>query len=395
MSGERAALAGLLGAAGAAEFLAARWPERHHAVHRGAQALPEVLRAPALAGLDALAQRYRGAVSFGRGTRDARTASADADAAHLFRLGLSVYLPDIGACVPGLAGWLLALERELGLPAGCSRIGAFASPRGEGVSCHFDADDVVSIQLQGRKVFHIAPVAGLPYPVGQQFGPGMLPGDALYAQTGAGFPSPDDAAFERIDMAPGSVLFLPRGTWHRTEALEDSFSVSIGIRAPAALDRLLDQLRGLLLQDPQWPRPLYEANHPGRAGGELIGRVDSLLATLPAALARISGLGLVRPETQARYQRVPMARLEWRSRAARLHVTVAAWDEDWNERLTLDTEVPAHLAPALDWLQVRSPAFDGESFGERFPELPASDRVQLLDLLARAGFLRRLHFPLL
>lgn len=111
-----------------------------------------------------------------RGTRNARTADADADALHLFRLGLT-------------------------------------------------------------------------YPLGRQFGPVMLPDEELYPQAGAGFPAPAQAAFERVDMALGSVLFLPRGTWHRSEALEDSFSLSIGTRALAALDCVLAQLRSLLLQD--------------------------------------------------------------------------------------------------------------------------------------------------
>ena len=44
-------------------------------------------------------------------------------------------------------------------------------------------------------------------------------------------------------MAPGSVLFLPRGTWHYTQAGEPSLSISIVLDPPAALRCLLDQLR--------------------------------------------------------------------------------------------------------------------------------------------------------
>lgn len=395
----RPALDGLLGAAGASAFLDGRWPERQHAVHRTVEALPAPLRVPALAGLDALAAHYRGPVTFGRGTRDARTAGADCDAAHLFRLGLSVYLPDVDACIPLLRPWLQALESDLGLPPGCTRIGAFASPRGDGVACHFDADDVISIQLAGRKTFAIAPVEGLRYPLGRQFGPGMVPGDELYPQAGAGFPQPDDATFETIAMAPGSILYLPRGTWHRSLADEDSFSVSIGIRAPAALDRLLAQLRDLLLQDPQWRRPLYEAHRADAAGSALVERVDALLADLPAVLAQLSGHDLVRPEAaaarRARYQHVPLARLAWASSGARLRLRAWARDADWEERQTLDTEVPAALAPVLDWLPDHGAAFDGQALAARFPALATADRTQLLELLVRAGFLRRLAYPAL
>lgn len=393
------ALNGLLGAGAGSAFLHAHWPERHHAVHRTHAALPAPLRVPALASLDTLAACYRGPVTFGRGAHDARTAEGDLDAAHLFRLGLSVYLPDVDACIPALRPWLGALERDLGLPPGCTRIGAFASPRGDGVACHFDADDVISIQLAGRKTFAIAPVDGLRHPLGRQFGPGMLPGDELYPQAGAGFPQPDGVSFEQIAMAPGSILYLPRGTWHRSVADEDSFSLSIGIRAPAALDRLLAQLRDLLLQDPRWRRPLYEAHRTDAAGTALVERVDTLLAGLPAVLAQISSHDLVRPETavtrRARYQRVPLARLAWAGTGARLHLRAWARDADWQERQTLDTEAPSALAPLLDWLHDHDAAFDAEALAARFPALAAVDRSQLLELLARAGYLRRLPYPAL
>src|SRR3546814_1181467 len=59
------------------------------------------------------------------------------------------------------------------------------------------------------------------------------------------------------EMQPGSVLFLPRGTWHRTEALEPSLSLSIVVRPPVLADALLDWLQPWLLGDARWRLPLY------------------------------------------------------------------------------------------------------------------------------------------
>jgi len=391
-------LAALFGAA-STEFLHAYWPERHYAAHRPLSQLPAALRGAELASLDALAQRYRGAVTFGRGARDARTLNLDTHAPNLFKLGLTVYLADIAPFVAGMPALLQALERELGLPAACCKLGAFASPRGDGVSCHFDADDVISIQLQGSKVFHVAPPTTLRYPVGQQFGPGMLPADELYPQVGDGFPEPDPASFERITMEPGSVLFLPRGTWHRTEAGDDSFAVSIGIRPPAAMDRLLQHVRDQLLQDPAWRRPLYEARRDDGAGDALDARMAELLQRLPAVLAQIDGASLTgragpaaRDDGDSRYQRIPMSTLEYAQRHDRLHVTVRAWDDDWIARTTMETEAPPHLAPVLDWLRMHGAAFSGAAFGARFAALPARDAQQLLALLVKARFLKALPF---
>jgi ribosomal protein L16 Arg81 hydroxylase len=394
----------LLGAEAAQTFLESHWPERHFAAHPPATTLPAVLRGPALASLEALSRVYQGPVTFGRGAREARTASSDANAGSLYRMGLSVYLPDIDAAVTGATAWLRAIERALGVPAGCARLGAFASPAGDGIACHFDADDVISIQLTGNKIFHVAKVEGLAYPSGQQFGPGMLPGDELYPQAPAGFPQPANATFERIEMRPGSVLFLPRGTWHRSEAPEDSFSVSIGMRPPAAMERLLQRLRDLLLQDPAWRRPLYEANGESPARQALEERLNAQLRQLPAVLEQLRGADLVQPVTPAlplradsRLQTIPMAQLQTTVLTAtpRVRLTIAAWDDEWIARATLDTEVPAHLAPALAWLAGNQAAFDVTDFEQRFATLPGADLRQLLELLVRAGYLRLLWFPVL
>jgi ribosomal protein L16 Arg81 hydroxylase len=392
----------LFGADAAQAFLESHWPERHFAAHPPAATLPAVLRTQALASLEALSHVYQGPVTFGRGAREARTASSDANAGSLYRMGLSVYLPDIDALVTGATAWLRAIERALGVPAGSARLGAFASPAGDGIACHFDADDVISIQLTGSKVFHVAKVDGLAYPSGQQFGPGMLPGDELYPQAPAGFPEPSNATFERIDMRPGSVLFLPRGTWHRSEALEDSFSVSIGMRPPAAMERLLQRLRDLLLQDPAWRRPLYEANGEAPARQALEERLDTQLRQLPALLEQLRGADLLLPAAPAlplradsRLQTIPMAQLHTAILTAtpRIRLTVSAWDQEWIARTTLDTEAPAHLAPALAWLAANQAAFDAGGFEQRFAALPGADLRQLLELLVRAGYLKLLWFP--
>ena len=391
-------LVSLFGEAGAQTFLTSHWPKRFYAPGPGA-GLPAILRCPELHSLGALAQKYVGGIAFGRGSVDARTMTADAHPCSLFNLGFTVYLADIAGLLTGGAAWLATLERELGVTRGCSKIGAFASPRGDGLPCHFDADDVISIQLTGSKSFDIAKVDGLEFPVGRQFGPRMLPSDDLYPQVSEGFPDPKGVPFERIRMEPGSVLFIPRGTWHKTHAESDSFSVSIGMRPPSALDSVLYQLRFLLLQDPEWRRPLYGACYPdGRRDTELL-RVESLMKTLPAAVAQLtaSDLAPLRPGEggRGRYQHVPMSGMHVVPLSGRLRLTVSAWDHDWIERTTLQTEVPQELGQALDWLAQQRAAFDVTEFRQRFQANSTENLDQLLDLLCKSNYLRRLWFPLL
>jgi len=397
-------LAALFGEKGSKTFLASHWPEQRFCVHGSIAHLPAILRCPELHGLDALAQRYAGPVAFGLGATDTRTINADTNACNLFKLGFSVYLADIAALLPGGKTWLTALERELGVVAGCSKIGAFASPRGDGLPCHFDAEDVISVQLSGSKTFDVAKVDDLAFPVGRQFGPNMLPPDELYPQATGGFPQPDGLKFERIRMDPGSVLFIPRGTWHTTHAESDSFSISVGIRAPAGLDYLLHQLRSLLLQDPEWRRPLYGAVYPDARRNIELGRIDGLLAALPAALSRLSAVDMAPAasgeagpgiEQAARFQKVPMSTIRVERVAGRLRLTVTAWDHDWIERTRLQTEVPGQLESALQWLSEKRSAFDTEEFRKIFSSVPQGDSWQLLDLLCKSGYLRRLRFSLL
>jgi hypothetical protein len=397
-------LSSFFGADGRAIFLATHWPERHFCIHGPVARLPALLKGPELKSLDALAQRYTGTVAFGRGSTETRTISADTHAGHLFKLGFTVYLSDIAALLPGGKAWLAALEHELGVAAGCSKIGAFASPRGDGLPVHFDVEDVISLQLIGSKTFEVAKVDDLAFPVGRQFGPNMLPTEELYPQVPRGFPRPEGLKFERLRMEPGSVLYMPRGTWHSSRAESDSFSVSVGLRPPAALDYLLHQLRFLLLQDPEWRRPLYGVAYPDARRSAALRRLEAVLNTLPGALAPLSADDIAPPvapnahlesEDHARFQKVPMSEMLVDPANGRLHLTLRVWDHDWIERTTLQTEVPISIGEALEWLKQRSSAFDTAEIRQRFPALPDADLRQLLALLSRSGYLRRLRFPLL
>jgi hypothetical protein len=90
-----------------------------------------------------------------------------------------------------------------------------------------------------------------------------------------------------------------------------------------------------------------------------------------------------------------MASLTAEPSGNRIRVDVTAWDREWVERTTLQTEVPAHLLPALAWLRDRDSAFASSELKKDLTGVPDIDVWQLLDLLTRAGYLRRLAFPLL
>jgi hypothetical protein len=370
------------------------------AVHGDVARLPALFHAAELSGLDALAQRYRGPLSFGRGLRHPQTFDITANAANLSRLGLTVYLRDIAPVLPGGQAFLRLLEHELGIAEGAARLTAFASPAEDGVSCHFDGEDVISVQLLGRKTFQIAPMTEIDSPCGAQYGPGMVATDDLFEQITTTWPDATTARFEPIDMRPGSVLYLPRGTWHRTEAQEASLSVSIVLRPATAADALLAQLRPLLLRDAAWRRPIYGARPDSEPRSQSLASLRRLLDGLPERLRVVSPEALAPTSIDeriaaigptSRLLRVPTSQITTDTVSPlRLGLRITAWDQAWVERETLNTEVPASLRPVIDRIAASCDVLRPSALQAAFPALPDRDLLQLLQLLTRAHALRLL-----
>ena len=63
-------------------------------------------------------------------------------AASLYRMGLTVQFEDIAPFVAATAPDLRLLEAELGVARGSARASVFSSPLADGLSVHFDAQDL-------------------------------------------------------------------------------------------------------------------------------------------------------------------------------------------------------------------------------------------------------------
>jgi hypothetical protein len=405
MSNQSSILAALVAPLPLPAFLAQHWPDRAFAAHGSPDRLPAALHAPELRSVEALAAKYRGRMSFGNASASSRTVAIEhANPALLVRMGLSLYMPDIVALVPALDALLRQLERELGAPPGSARIGAFAASAGNGVSCHFDAEEVFSIQLQGEKRFHIAKAPDIEQPWGMQFNPGDPCFDDLYPQVPAGFPDPARCDFETVEMKPGTVLFMPRGTWHYTESGEGSLSVSIIVRTPAAFECALEALRLRLLQDARWRRPLYGAW--GGAAQSAAAR-DQWQALMQDWQRATAGLGLDDAllartgETErlnqagaaSRFQRCPESRMEFEPKAqGGQTVKIVVRTVDGDETTPLHLDVPEAMTAPLRWLAAHAPAFAVAELASRFPAMPLAQHLGIVNALVRARFLRQLWY---
>ena len=315
-------LASLFSPPAATEFLNHYWPKRPFVTQADPARWPAVLRGPELASVPALAKRYRGSLRFTHGRKSDQVIQIDrVDPSILFEMGLTLNFEDIGPYVPGAPEFLRGLESELGLNEGSLVMSAFASPTQDGLGCHFDAEDVISLQLLGTKRFHYAPVREITVPYGSQYIPGGKPYDDLYAQVPQGFPENKNVKFETAEMKPGTVLFLPRGTWHYTEAAEPSLALSLTISPPTLLDCAMEQIRWLQLQDSGWREPLYGATGNGTSHANLKAHATKLLERLPQLVSSLSAEDLIQAPTpvaqrleqmsdKTRFQRIPDAALE-------------------------------------------------------------------------------------
>jgi hypothetical protein len=222
------------------------------------------------------------------------------EARELYLAGFTLYLWNIESEV--FAPWTHALDAELGLPSGTVVTNAFVSRRSAGTAAHFDSQDLFVVQLVGEKRWRIAPNEDVRYPTRNHIaGMPLHPDLELQAPRGMARKLPDGA--RTIDLHPGSVMFVPRGTWHEVETLsEQSFHLVFQARVPTWSDLLSFVLANdAKLDAEEWRAPVVSgcrlgALRPGLAG-ELAMRLDRLARDLRGreldiAEARVADLPL-------------------------------------------------------------------------------------------------------
>jgi hypothetical protein len=174
------------------------------------------------------------------------------------------------------------------------RLSAFANAPGSGLPIHHDSYDQLLIHLIGEKVISYRERRDVDHPRISYSPSGPIPAhfEEVYRH---GFS--DSSALLETDLVtvtvkPGSCLFLPSGTWHRTEdQKEPCLSLTSAVRAPARIDLLLSALRAYLAQSADWRAPVYGAV-VGSAEAAEVERIEALLRELPERLAPLNFVAL-------------------------------------------------------------------------------------------------------
>lgn len=174
------------------------------------------------------------------------------DAKKLFSNGMGLLFNEAQNISPLLQEWLSEIRKDLGVSRlTYGRCLIYATPDGEGTAPHFDQNINFVLQIHGTKKWKIAPNHEVRNPMtrhtmGQSIEPEMM----SYLDAEMPTEMPEDA--ETFELRPGSLLFVPRGSWHSTEADGDALALNFTFTAPAWVDLFLAALRGRLTTSPDW-----------------------------------------------------------------------------------------------------------------------------------------------
>jgi hypothetical protein len=166
-----------------------------------------------------------------------------AGASRAFRGGATLYFIDVP---------LEGLKRDLGNFLGVRPrdiiASLFLTPAGGGAAWHFDRNENFTVQLTGAKRWAVAQaptVVAAPesYILGQH-APDAL-ADLLDDVKAA-------PAHTTIDLVQGSVLYVPRGTLHRTETGTESWSLNLSYGCAMWIDLVCTGLREQLANSARW-----------------------------------------------------------------------------------------------------------------------------------------------
>ena len=174
------------------------------------------------------------------------------EAEKMFHEGMGLLFNDANLYSPILQEWVDQLKRDLGLSAltyGRSLI--YVTPDGKGTAPHFDQNINFVLQIHGTKKWTLAENTSVINPmVRHTMGHPVDPEMMSYLEKPLMEKMP--AKSQTFELKPGSLLFVPRGVWHETEADGHALALNFTFTAPTWADLFLSALRSRLVLSPEW-----------------------------------------------------------------------------------------------------------------------------------------------
>ena len=237
------------------EFMKDAWPKEPFVVHGLNETIKPITELSFLRSLDVLLNSWPSMVQVQLPDVSDESSSIDAtpqDARKLFSNKMSLLFNHVEKISPVLTEWLIQLGRDLGLPASTfARCMVYATPNGKGTAPHFDQNVNFVLQLHGIKKWWIAPNANVVNPT-ERFAMKQELDPEIASYAIGEMPATMPAEHQEIILSPGSMLFVPRGYWHSTEAHGEALALNFTFSQPTWIDLLLLALRSRLSLSSDW-----------------------------------------------------------------------------------------------------------------------------------------------
>jgi 50S ribosomal protein L16 3-hydroxylase len=239
----------------AQDFFANAWPEKPFVVHALDESVSAITALPFLQSVEAMLQAWPHSVQAHLPDVSDEASSIEvstSSARKLFTNHLSLLFNQVERVSPVLKTWLSAIGAELSLPAMTyARCMVYATPNGRGTAPHFDQNINFVLQLTGTKKWWLAPNENVSHP-SERHTAGLPVNPELASYAKLPFPKSMPANKKSFALKPGSLLFVPQGYWHSTEAKGKALSLNFTFSQPSYIDLFLAALRSRLLLSPEW-----------------------------------------------------------------------------------------------------------------------------------------------
>jgi 50S ribosomal protein L16 3-hydroxylase len=283
-------LSALIGGANKDDFLLTAWPKEPFVVHQLNETIRPLMELPFLKSLEALLESWPGVIQAHLPDVSDESSSIEVNASSarkLFANKMALLFNNVQTLSPELEKWVKTLAKDLGLPTSTyGRCIVYATPDGKGTASHFDQNINFVLQIHGTKTWWIAPNTSVENPT-QRFTIGQELEFEMASYVEETMPkSLPEKGRRKIVLQPGSMLFVPRGWWHSTEASGEALALNFTFSQPTWIDLFTQALRSRLVLSPAW-RELADgvtSSDTGtrlRAQNEFDGLLSELVNDLP------------------------------------------------------------------------------------------------------------------
>lgn len=224
-------------------------------VHHVEDALGALRDLDFLSSLDSLLNKWPHAIQAHLPDLRDESSSIDtngSDAKKLFKNGMGLLFNEAHRISPVLQTWLQKIRTDLGVSTHTySRCLVYATPDGKGTAAHFDQNINFVLQIHGTKIWKLAPNEHLANPLTRHT-MGTEPDQEMQGYLEEELPTKMPKSAKTIELKPGSVLFVPRGYWHSTEAQGEALALNFTFTAPTWIDLFTTALKSRLALSPEW-----------------------------------------------------------------------------------------------------------------------------------------------